>query len=149
MTATQGNALTDADRAAFTAIADVLLPAYGKLPAAGSIDIGGVWLDKALAARADLRDDLIRGLRLISGSAGRAAAERLLAEDGTAFDAIGLAATGAYFMADEIREKLGYPGQEQVAYDPYATPEYESNGMLDRVRARGPIYRLPPGSAGT
>jgi hypothetical protein len=140
------NLLTNADRATFRTIADVLLPAHGKLPAAGTVDIGGVWLDRALAARPDLRDDVLRGLRLVAREQGRSAAETLLAKDGSAFDAIGLAATGAYFMADEVRQKLGYPGQESLVYDPYAVPEYEANGMLDRVRARGPIYRLPPGS---
>ncbi|WP_124085272.1 hypothetical protein [Pseudogemmobacter humi] len=145
---TTGNTLTPADRETFRAIAAELLPAWGRLPGAESIDISGLWLDRALAARPDLREDVIRGLRLVPGSAGREAAERLLASDGAAFDAIGLAATGAYFLADEIREKLGYPGQESVPYDPHATPEYEANGMLERVRARGPIWRRPPDMPG-
>lgn len=133
--------LTAEDRAVFSSIADILLPAHKKLPAAGSVGVSGDLLDAVLAARPDLVEALTRGLKAARGLAGRAAAEHLLKVDGEAFDAVGLAASGAYFMSPMVREKLGYPGQESVRYDPHATPEYVSNGMLARVKARGPIFR--------
>jgi hypothetical protein len=141
MTNATPNALTAADRALFSKIADVLLPAHGKLPGAASVDVAGELLDHVMLHRPDLFDAFIRGLRAVSEKTGRAAAEELIQSDGEAFDAIGLAASGAYFMSPIVRDRLGYPGQESVVYDPHAVPEYESNGMLDRVRARGSVFR--------
>lgn len=129
------------DRAAFVKIADVLLPAHNRLPAASSVDVSGELLDAVIAARPDIAEAVKRGLSAVHGMEGRAAAEHLLRSDGEGFDAVGLAASGAYFMSPVVREKLGYPGQEAVRYDPHAIPEYQANGMLERVRARGSIFR--------
>ncbi|MGC4025192.1 MAG: hypothetical protein QM744_08605 [Mesorhizobium sp.] len=129
------------DRAAFARIADVLLPAHKRLPAASSVDVSGKLLDAVIAARPDIAEAVKRALAAVHGMEGRAAAEHLLKSDGEGFDAVGLAASGAYFMSPAVREKLGYPGQEAVRYDPYETPEYQSNGMLERVLSRGPIFR--------
>lgn len=134
-------ALNVEDRAAFVKIADILLPAHKRLPSASSVDVSGDLLDTVVAARPDIAAAVKRGLSAVHGLEGRAAAEHLLKSDGESFDAIGLAASGAYFMSPVVREKLGYPGQEAVRYDPHATPEYVSNGMLDRVRGRGSIFR--------
>ena len=53
-------------------------------------------------------------------------------------------ATGGYLMSETVREAMGYPGQEPAPYDPHETPEYMTNGMLERVTLRGPIYRPTP-----
>ena len=137
-------ALTTEDRATFAAIADILLPAHGRMPVARDADVADALLDAVVTHRPDIAEAMVRGLRLVAGMEGRQAAEHLLRQDGPAFDAVGLAASGAYFMSPLVREKLGYPGQESVGYDPHAVPEYETNGMLDRVRARGPIFRDTP-----
>lgn len=133
--------LTPEDRQTFQSIADILLPAHGRLPGAAEAGVGGDLLDAVMAHRPDLVPALLRGLRTVRGEAGRAAAELLLKNDGEAFDAIGLAASGAYFMSPTVRERLGYPGQESLRYDVTETAEYERNGMLDKVRARGPVFR--------
>ena len=44
----------DAGRATFAALADVLIPAAGSMPAPSAIGIEGRWLDRALGARPDL-----------------------------------------------------------------------------------------------
>jgi len=44
-------------------------------------------------------------------------------------------------MTDEARAAVGYRGQEAVPYDINEVEDYVTNGMLDRVIARGPIYR--------
>ena len=74
----------------------------------------------------------------------RTAAEQLLATDKDAFNALGTCRVGRLLHVAEGPAHLGYPGQESVTYDPYATPDYLTDGMLERVVARGPIYRSTP-----
>jgi hypothetical protein len=72
------------------------------------------------------------------------AAKRLFESDNAAFETLGLVASGGYYMAQKVRELMGYPGQESLTYDPHATPDYVTNGLLDRVIRRGPIYVATP-----
>ena len=74
----------------------------------------------------------------------REAAQALYTGDPEAFNALGLVVSGGYYMSPVVRERLGYSGQENAPFDGYETPAYETNGMLERVRARGPIYRPTP-----
>ena len=129
------------DRALFAAIADVLIPGDGRMPPASSVDVAGAQLDFVLTHRPDLAEPIHHGLALVRGMGGPEAAEHLFRSEGPAFDAIGLAASGGYFAHPAVREAIGYPGQESLLYDPFALPEYVSNGMLDRVVKRGKVYR--------
>jgi hypothetical protein len=136
--------LTAELRGVFKKLADVLIPAHGKMPAASAVGVHEGLLADVLKHRPDIREDLLRALTAAQGREPRAAANNLLREDAAAFNALGLAVSGAYYMSPRIRELLGYPGQESVTYDPYATPNYLTDGMLERVVARGPIYRPTP-----
>jgi hypothetical protein len=131
-------------RVVFQRLADLLVPAHGKMPAASAVGAHEALLDDVLKHRPDIRDDLVRALKAAQGQEPRAAANNLLRQDAAAFNALGLAVSGAYYMSPRVRELLGYPGQESVSYDPYATPNYLTDGMLERVVARGPIYRATP-----
>ncbi len=136
--------LTAELRAVFQQLADVLVPAHGKMPAASAVGAHEALLDDVLKHRPDIRDDLLRALTKAQGQEPIAAANNLLRQDAAGFNALGLAVSGAYYMSPRVRELLGYPGQESVSYDPYATPNYLTDGMLERVVARGPIYRATP-----
>lgn len=57
------------------------------------------------------------------------------------FAALGAVVAHGYYMNEEVRRLIGYPGQERLPFDPDETPEYAANGMLGRVQARGPIWR--------
>ncbi len=136
--------LTAELRGVFKKLADVLIPAHGKMPAASAVGVHEGLLDDVLKHRPDIRDDLLRALTAAQGREPPAVANNLLRQDAAAFNALGLAVSGAYYMSPRVRELLGYPGQESVTYDPYATPNYLTDGMLERVVARGPIYRPTP-----
>jgi len=69
---------------------------------------------------------------------------RLQAEDPFAFDLLCNAVAGAYFLNPEIRQAIGYPGQQAVPIVPETPPDYEQDGLLASVIARGPIYRPTP-----
>ena len=131
-------------RARFMALADVLIPDAEGMPSASQAGIGGEVLDRAMALRPDLMEDIVRGLERIDEAAPDGSARALYEQDQKAFAAIGLLAAGCYYMIPRVRELVGYPGQERRTYDPDAVPEYVTNGTLQKVIDRGPIYRPTP-----
>ncbi len=136
--------LSDDERAWFKSLADYLIPAAGKMPAASAVGVHEGLLDRTLEARPDLVEDLKRGIASTAGKPVGPTLNALMKEDEAAFQAISLAASGGYYMAPDVRERLGYPGQGEAAYDPHETPEYLTNGMIERVARRGPLYRPTP-----
>ena len=144
MTGTLDARVPMAERETFAAIADVLIPAHGALPAASEVGVHRGGLDKVINARPDFLEPLRAAMDLASGQPAKDAAERLFADHPELFQAVSLAASGAYYMAPEVRAQIGYPGQESLSYDTAAEPHYVTGGALDRVRARGPVYRPTP-----
>ena len=136
--------LSPDERAVFAGLADLLIPRHGRMPAATEVGAAGDLLDRVLAHRPDIVDDLMRGLAAAQGAEPSEAANRLSRSDPASFNAITLAASGAYYMADEVRALIGYPGQDKAPYDPHETPVYLTNGMIERLVRRGPIYRPTP-----
>jgi len=51
---------------------------------------------------------------------------------------------GAYFLNPEVRQAVGYPGQQAAPIVPEDPPDYEQDGLLASVIARGLIYRPTP-----
>ncbi len=131
-------------RAAFRAIADVLIPAAEGMPAASEVDVHGPVLDRIIGLRPDLAERFFRGIGAIAGLPPETAAVQLNAADPQALAAIGLVASAAYYMQPRVRELIGYPGQEKRPGNPDETPEYVANGMLQQVLDRGPIFKPTP-----
>ena len=128
----------------FLALADFLIPAYGEMPAFGQV----CSFDDALAAldfRIDLKEGFERAVAADIAGGAEAALERLNTEDGDAFNAVTTIALCTYYMNPRVRELIGYPGQENVSYDPKATQSYLLDGTLAKVVARGRKYRPTPG----
>lgn len=136
--------MTPEQRAIFSALADVLLPAADGMPAPSEIDVAGRWLDRVLRVRPDLEPRLERVLALVDGNAPQASVERLREEDPAGLETLVLVATGAYTMSPKVRRRLGYPGQRpRPAYPDEAEWDLRG-GLLDPVVERGPIYRRIP-----
>lgn len=137
--------LTPALRATFAGIADVLIPEAEGMPSASQVGVHEAVLDRILSLRPDLVENFLRGLNKASGQEPRAAANLLNKEDTPALSAIGLVASAGYYMEPRVRKLIGYPGQEKrPEADPDATPEYVTNGMLQQVIDRGPIFKPTP-----
>jgi hypothetical protein len=146
MTPERGAAEIDARlRARLTAVADGLIPAADGMPAASSVDIGGCQLDAVLASRPDLVDDVCRALES-AGDVDDAIGwlEALRADDPSGCEALLTAVVGGYYMHPEVKRLLGYPGQVAQPVTVDRLPEYADEGLLERVYARGPIYRPTP-----
>ncbi|MGC4025203.1 MAG: hypothetical protein QM744_08660 [Mesorhizobium sp.] len=136
--------LTDAERKTFAAIADYLIPEGEGMPSASQVGVPNEMLDKVVSVRSDLVEPLRRGLAAVADLDGHAGANKLNEEDGAAFHAISLAASGGYYMSPTVRQLIGYPGQESRPFDPDKTTEYLDDGLLQPVIDRGPIYRRTP-----
>ena len=136
--------LTDDLRAVFCSVADVLIPATAAMPSAGQVGVHGPMIDRLLEQRPDLRERFLRGLEACKGQDPHRAARALNESDPTALAAIGLLASAAYYIYEDVRRLIGYPGQSARPFDPQATPDYMVNGQLRRVIDRGPIFRPTP-----
>jgi hypothetical protein len=141
------NIIDDDPRETFAAIADVLIPAYGALPAASGADVSGAPLDRILTLRDDLKADFVRGLLAAVGKPPETAARALNESDPKALATIGLIASAAYYMNAEVKRLIGYPGQDRSPIDPDAPPDYMEDNLLQPVIDRGPIFRPTPGQA--
>ena len=102
----------------------------------------GRFLDEVLAARPDLAAPLEAALESVAGLAPGAAIAQLRETDG--WGVLTAVVPGAYFLNPETREALGYPGLERRPIDPDAAPDYDDDGLLASVIARGPVYRATP-----
>lgn len=136
--------LTPDLRAVFAAVADMLIPAYRKYPSASSVGVHERMLDDVLGFRPDLVEAFLRGVTAIDAAALSESVNALYKADPDAFNAVSLVASGGYYMTPEVREVLGYPGQESVPYDAHEVPDFLMNHRLENVARRGPIYRSTP-----
>ena len=142
----------EAERAAFGRMAEVMLPGTDTMPSAGQAGVPGPGLDEVLVARPDLAVPLGRALRDLGGSFSLEALAGYLSVDEEAYSALTLCVAAAYYLAPEVRDLIGYPGQEARSFDPYEYVAWIDEGLLDPVTERGPIWRRPPdgsASAGT
>ncbi len=136
--------LSTEQRAAFAAVADLLIPAYKKYPSATSVGVHEKMLDDVLGFRPDIVDAFMRGVAAIDVGDLSASVNTVYKADPDAFNALSLAASGGYYMTPEVREVLGYPGQESVPYNAHEVPDFLMNHRLENVARRGPIYRSTP-----
>ncbi|GAB3360166.1 hypothetical protein [Amycolatopsis echigonensis] len=120
------------------ALADDLIPAVGPMPSAAAAGIDSGQLDVVLRARPDLLPDLLRAWTSTTGLPAGAALKHLRELDDAGYQAVLLAAAGSYYTNREVRELLGYTGQQprtvQIAED-------IDEDLLLRVVERGPLYR--------
>jgi hypothetical protein len=142
-----GLELDDALRGRLAEFANLLIAGGAGLPSASEADVQGKWIDRTLVAR----PDLVEVVHAVIGGAGEPAAElkRIRSEDPLLFDRFAHAIAGAYLMVPKVRKGLGLPGnapKRKPAY-PDEADHYLSDGILDVVIERGPIYRPTPPAA--
>lgn len=139
--ATGDIALDPDERAVLAAVADHLIPAAHGMPSAAQVvDEGRVAF--VLRARPDLVEPLRAALRAELGAdvAARLAA---LAAEPTNLAALQLTIVAGYYTDKGVKELIGYPGQMAIEVKSWLVPEYLEEGLIDRVLARGPVWRDP------
>jgi hypothetical protein len=135
-------AFDPAARAAFTAVAGLLVPAAHGMPSAADV-VGDARLRFVLTARPDLLDPLRAALR---PGIGNDAATRLAAlerDEPDAYQALISTVVFGYYTDKGVRDRLGYPGQMAKELYSWRLPEFIEEGLTEQVLARGPIWRDP------
>ncbi|MDQ4116148.1 MAG: hypothetical protein M3235_04220 [Actinomycetota bacterium] len=136
--------LTDQERETVFLLGEALIPEHGRGPSADQAGLASTFVDQALALRPDLAPDFRAQLAAARGAEPRAFCEMLRASDPAAFERLTFVLTGAYLLSPVARRWLGYEGQQGELQDGSVQPEYGPQGLLDAVRARGPIYLRTP-----
>jgi hypothetical protein len=136
--------MSDPKTANLLALADFLIPAHGKMPRFSAVCTHADTLS-ALNFRIDLKDAFARAIPAELSQGEETYLETLYRKDDEAFTALATVLVCTYYMNPTVRSLIGYPGQENVAYDTYATQGYVTDGSLAKVVARGRKYRPTPG----
>jgi hypothetical protein len=131
-----------AELATLAAFADRLIPAAQGMPSAAEI-VGQDRLRFVLTARPDLVEPLHAALRGGPGDDPQAHLDTLGRDDPAALGALQLAIVAGYYTDKEVRERIGYPGQEALTIRSWELPPYLEEGLVDAVLARGPVWRDP------
>lgn len=143
MSVSENEELTPERRETFRKISGVLIPATPTMPSAAEVGVQSA-VDHLLDLRPDLKKAFFRGLDACAGDDAEAVARRVNDDDPLALAAIGLLASAAYYFDPKVKELIGYPGQAPRTYDVTTPPKALTNGQLQRVIDRGPIFRPTP-----
>ena len=117
------------------------------MPSASEAGVAGEWLDAIVAAEPGFGPRA----RLRAGRGGRGRprrrAQRIETTDPVGWGTLTTVVAGAYFLNPAIAERVGYPGRRGDPGRPTdRTPDWLQDGLLDSVKARGPVYRPTPGA---
>jgi len=135
-------ALAPTERATLSAIADRLIPAAHGMPSAAEI-LTDDRLRFVLTARPDLLEPIRAALRPGLGDDPKARLDALGRDEPVALGALQLAIVAGYYTDKDVRERIGYPGQEAITIRTWELPPYIEEGLIDAVIARGPTWRDP------
>ena len=134
--------LTRSQRAALARLADALIAEARGMPAASTVGVSGELIDRCLEAAPVLAAPLGALLDELAGDAPEAFARRLAADRPDDFAVLSTAVVGAYYLSGEVRDLIGYPGQQPRPLSVAGEPDYLE--MLERVYERHPGYREAP-----
>jgi hypothetical protein len=135
------------ERSLLGALADLLIPGADGMPSATEAGVAERWLDEVLLVRPDFGPPLTAVIHGARGAHPVDALARLRTSDPAGFGVLAEVVAGAYFLNPQIRRAIGYGGQLQVPIVVEDPPDYEQDGLLASVVARGPVYRPTPGRA--
>ena len=135
--------LTGSEVGTLRAIADILIPASGNNPAASSEPDFDAWLGRAVDARADSFGTITGFLADLDGAGPEVldqALRALHAGEPGQFQVLSAVVAGAWLLTPTVRARIGYPGQRRDPARLEEAVDQISDGILDPVIARGPIY---------
>jgi hypothetical protein len=132
----------DQHMAFLSAVADHLIPEAHGMPSAGVV-VDQTRLQFVLGARPDLAEPLRAALRPELGDDPAARLAVLERDEPEHHGALVLAVVGGYYTDRDVRDRLGYPGQQAKQLYSWKYPEYMEEGLIDKVLARGPVWRDP------
>lgn len=133
---------TAAQRSVLARLADVLIPEGLGMPAASRVGVAADLLDRCLDAAPVLAETLPALLDEAPADAPEEFLRQLAACRPDDFAVLSTAVVGAYYLSADVRDLIGYPGQQPSPLSVAAEPDYLD--MLERVYERHPGYREAP-----
>ena len=125
------------------ALVDLLLPGTDSLPSGVSVGANGSLLEDALAADPRLREPLAAVVERAAANAPSTLVD-LLELAGEQAEEFAFALSAAYYMSSQVREVLGYPGQQRRPIATATADEIVSEDLVAPVIARGAVYVPTP-----
>jgi hypothetical protein len=139
MTEKNSAVITREDRERLRQIADVVFPRTAEMPSASDVGACDMLVDRVLRAVPTLAEDTRAALGSTTAD-GEAALIELRGSSRRLFNRLMLVIASAYYMSSEVRDRIGYRGQEARKLDVFEVPAYLEDGTLDRVIERGPRW---------
>lgn len=130
---------TPAQRLVLSRLADVLVAEGCGMPAASVVGVADDLLDRCLAAAPSLGEPLLGLLDEAPADGLDGFVRRLAVDRPDDFAVLSTTVVGAYYLSAEVRELIGYPGQQPNPLSVASEPDYLD--MLERVYERHPGYR--------
>ncbi len=134
-----GSGPTQAQRVTLAQLADILVAEGLGMPAASAVGVADGLLDRFLDAAPALAEPLKALLDDAPADGLDAFVRRLAEHRPDDFAVLSTTVVGAYFLSDQVRRLIGYPGQQPSPLSVAAEPDYLD--MLERVYERHPGYR--------
>lgn len=131
--------LSEAEVARLAQIARVMIPGGAGQPGADALDLAGAPVAEVLRIDPTRVAPLRMFLALPGPVDSLADVEALAQQDEAGFQALSVVLANAYFMHPEVRDAIGYPGQE--ARDSSVGLSGADMVLIAEVQARGPVFR--------
>jgi hypothetical protein len=135
---------TEAQTAVLRRLGDALAPAGGAMPSFSQADKSGRFLLRAFEALPDHGPLALAAADGLGDGDPQEYLETLSAAQPEAFAALHLILVGAYLINRRVWRRLGYPGRKPRPVLDDEADFYLQGSGLERVIARGPIYRPTP-----
>jgi hypothetical protein len=135
---------SEAQAAALRRLGDALAPNSAAMPSFSEADKSGRFLTRAFEALPDHGPLALAAADGLGDVEPGVYLERLSREQPEAFAAVHLILVGAYLINRRVWKRIGYPGRKPVPVLDDEADFYLEGSGLDRVVARGPIYRPTP-----
>ena len=135
---------SEAQAAALRRLGDALAPNSATMPSFSEADKSGRFLTRAFEALPDHGPLALAAADGFGDGEPGVYLERLSSEQPETFAALHLILVGAYLINRRVWKRLGYPGRRPVPVLDDEADFYLEGSGLDRVIARGPIYRATP-----
>jgi hypothetical protein len=136
---------TERERELLGALADMLIPRDGTMPAATEIDVHVLGVETVCGLRGDLVEP-VRALLTRVDQAFPADVGALMADHAAEFPALSELVASAYFLDPRIAELLGYRARKALALGDLDAQDVELEELTGPVREKGTqVFRATPG----
>lgn len=130
-------------------VAALLVPGLSPSPAANDLAEYDDLLQQAAIAFGVEFPALRRAIRALPADIDWSMLRQWSIENEDDFELVSTAVTGAYFMSPEVLLSIDYSTKRRSSAPIDQSVNELSDGILDAVLARGPIYREVPGRSST